>query len=56
MTFAPEARPRALAVWASAGALGLALGPVLGGLVVGWFGWRWAFLAPVPILLAMLGC
>ena len=54
MTFAPEARPRALAVWASAGALGLALGPVLGGLVVGWFGWRWAFLAPVPILLAFL--
>lgn len=52
MSFAPADRPRALATWASAGALGLALGPVLGGLVVGWLGWRWAFLLPVPILLA----
>lgn len=50
MAFAPAERTRALATWASAGALGLALGPVLGGLVVGAFGWRWAFLLPVPVL------
>lgn len=51
MAFPPAERPRALAVWASAGAMGLALGPVLGGLVVGAFGWRWAFLLPVPVLI-----
>jgi len=50
MAFAPAERTRALATWASAGALGLALGPVLGGLVVGSLGWRWAFLVPVPVL------
>lgn len=54
MAFAPADRPRALATWASAGALGLALGPVLGGLVVGALGWRWAFLLPVPVLCAAL--
>lgn len=54
MAFPPVERPRALATWASAGALGLALGPVLGGLVVGTFGWRWALLLPVPILLGGL--
>lgn len=54
MSFAPADRPRALAVWASAGALGLALGPVLGGFVVGSLGWRWAFLLPVPVLGAAL--
>ncbi len=54
MAFSPAQRPRAMAAWASAGALGLALGPVLGGLVVGTLGWRWAFLLPVPILMAGL--
>ena len=50
MAFAPAERTRALGTWASAGALGLALGPVLGGVVVAAIGWRWAFLLPVPIL------
>ena len=54
MSFAAQDRPRALAAWASAGALGLALGPVLGGVVVGALGWRWAFLLPVPVLAAAL--
>lgn len=54
VAFPPAQRPRALATWASAGALGLALGPVLGGLVVGSLGWRWAFLLPVPVLVAGL--
>ncbi len=54
MAFAPAERTRALATWASAGALGLALGPVLGGIVVGTFGWRWAFLLPVPVLAVAL--
>jgi DHA2 family methylenomycin A resistance protein-like MFS transporter len=51
MAFAPGNRAGALATWASAGALGLALGPVIGGVVVGTIGWRWAFLLPVPLLL-----
>ncbi|WP_328361757.1 MFS transporter [Mycobacterium sp. NBC_00419] len=54
MSFPAADRPRALAVWASAGALGMALGPVVGGLVVGALGWRWAFLLPVPVLVVGL--
>lgn len=52
MAFPPAERARALATWATAGALGLALGPVAGGLLVGTLGWRWAFLLPVPALVA----
>jgi EmrB/QacA subfamily drug resistance transporter len=50
MAFPPAERSRALATWATAGALGLSLGPVVGGLLVGVAGWRWAFMLPVPLL------
>ena len=50
MVFPPGERAGAVATWSSAGALGLALGPVLGGVIVGTLGWRWAFLLTVPFL------
>src|SRR5882757_3858214 len=49
-TSAPRERLRAaLGVQAGAQALGLALGPTLGGLIVTGLGWRWVFLLNVPV-------
>ena len=49
-TSAPRPRMRAaLGVQAGAQALGLALGPTLGGLIVAGLGWRWVFFVNVPI-------
>jgi DHA2 family methylenomycin A resistance protein-like MFS transporter len=42
-------RTVAVAAWASAGALGIALGPVLGGLLVQTLNWRSIFLVNVPV-------
>ena len=43
------ARARAISLWTAAGSVGLALGPVLGGLLVTAFGWRTVFLVNLPI-------
>ena len=49
-TSAPAGRRRAaLGIQAGAQALGLALGPVVGGLLVASAGWRWIFLVNVPV-------
>jgi MFS family permease len=49
-TSAPRERLRtALGVQAGAQAVGLALGPTLGGVIVTGFGWRWVFLINVPV-------
>jgi MFS family permease len=49
-TSVPRARLRtALGIQAAAQALGLALGPTLGGLLVQTLGWRWVFGVNIPI-------
>src|SRR3954463_15070175 len=48
----PE-RNRALSIYTATGASGFSLGLVFGGLLTE-LGWRWTFLLPVPIALALL--
>ncbi len=46
---APTARAHALGWWGGISGVGLAAGPVLGGLLVDTVGWRWVFLVAVPV-------
>jgi DHA2 family methylenomycin A resistance protein-like MFS transporter len=43
-------RARAIGVWASIGSAALPAGPLLGGLLVEWLGWRAVFILNVPIV------
>ena len=52
-TSAPEHRGRSVQIWAAAGAIAAALGPVLGGVLVE-ANWRWVFLVNVPVGVAAL--
>jgi EmrB/QacA subfamily drug resistance transporter len=47
--FGPAERPRALTVWVAVAGLGVAAGPVLGGILVSTLGWRSVFLVNVPV-------
>lgn len=55
-TFAaePKLRARAVAYWTAGGAISIAAGPVLGGLLLNISSWRWIFLVNIPICLAGL--
>jgi EmrB/QacA subfamily drug resistance transporter len=54
VTFQGEARGRAVGIWAAAGAMAGALGPVLGGWLIDVSGWRGIFLLNVPVALGAL--
>ncbi|MCW2746953.1 MAG: efflux rane protein [Nocardioidaceae bacterium] len=47
-------RASAIGVWGAAGGLSVALGPVIGGILVGVFGWRAIFWVNIPIGLAAM--
>jgi EmrB/QacA subfamily drug resistance transporter len=47
--FEPRERPRAIGIWASAVGIGIATGPVLGGLLLAHFWWGSVFLINVPV-------
>jgi len=50
----PE-RARAFGIFGAIVGIGAALGPFLGGLIVGALGWRWAFLVNVPVTAFVIG-
>lgn len=47
--FPPEERGRALGIWSAVSVSGLALGPIIGGVIVEYSNWNWIFLINVPI-------
>ncbi len=50
----PRRRAGALGVWSSVYGASLAIGPLLGGVLVGPLGWRAVFLAPLPLCIAAI--
>lgn len=53
-TFPHEERARAIGIWAGVSAIGLALGPILGGWLLENFAWGSVFLINVPIVVVAL--
>jgi MFS transporter, DHA2 family, methylenomycin A resistance protein len=49
----PRQRATAIGLWSMASGLSLAVGPVLGGLIVDELGWHWVFLFNVPLAAAL---
>ncbi|MGH2702626.1 MAG: MFS transporter, partial [Actinomycetota bacterium] len=52
--FPPEGRARAYGLVASAGAIAVAVGPLVGGLVTTYFSWRWVFAGEVLVVIGIL--
>jgi EmrB/QacA subfamily drug resistance transporter len=48
-TFPPKQRGQAIGIWAGVSALALALGPLVGGLIVDNIGWNWIFFVNIPV-------
>jgi MFS family permease len=52
--FGPERRPAAYGLVAAAGAVAVAVGPLVGGFCTTYFSWRWVFAGEVVIVLVIL--
>jgi DHA2 family methylenomycin A resistance protein-like MFS transporter len=46
-------RSAAVGLWSTGSGIAMALGPALGGVIVGAMGWRWVFLLNVPLTAAL---
>jgi EmrB/QacA subfamily drug resistance transporter len=53
-SFAAEDRPRAIGVWSGLGGVAGAVGPFLGGWIIGSVGWRWIFLLNLPLAVVVM--
>ncbi len=53
-TFQGEARARAFSFWGSVVGIGIACGPIVGGVITQGFGWQWAFYVNLPIGVALI--
>jgi EmrB/QacA subfamily drug resistance transporter len=51
-TFPPRERGQAIGIWAGVSALALAIGPLVGGLIVDNINWNWIFFINVPVGIA----
>ena len=52
--FPPAARPRAYGIVMGAGAIAVAVGPLIGGAATTYFSWRWVFAGEVVLVLGIL--
>jgi EmrB/QacA subfamily drug resistance transporter len=52
--FPPSGRPRAYGLVMAAGAIAVAVGPLIGGFATTYFSWRWVFAGEVVIVLGIL--
>ena len=52
--FPDNERPKAIGIWAGINGLGVALGPIIGGLILNHLTWQWIFLVNLPIAAAAL--
>lgn len=50
----PRRRAVALGLWSTSSGLGLATGPIIGGLLTATLGWRWIFLMNAPLVVALV--
>ena len=51
----PAQRARAIGLWAGLGGVALAMGPLIGGALIHWGGWRSIFFVNVPVCLIGIG-
>ena len=47
--FRGQDRASAFGIWGTVLGLGIAFGPLMGGVITSWFGWHWVFLANIPV-------
>jgi EmrB/QacA subfamily drug resistance transporter len=52
--FPPEGRPRAYGLVMGAGAVAVAVGPLIGGIATTYFSWRWVFVGEVLVVVVIL--
>ena len=50
----PDGRPRAYGLIMAAGAIAVAVGPLIGGIATTYFSWRWVFVGEVLVVLVIL--
>src|SRR6478752_656394 len=53
-TFAPQERARAIGAWSGLGGVATAIGPFLGGWLIGVASWRWVFLINLPLAVVVV--